>query len=179
MCLLQVVGGRYIQGRYGAVIEKVKQGSVADLAGRLLPGDEVNAAAALYWRVAVSAALQAMGGTNQCAGAGVERAAAAVPQLRGGAGYHSGLARGAGRGAGGESRGRPAAAPADRCAAGGAGPAGERSAPLPAPRLPPPGEDLVRPLPPGADRYCAERCGPPAPHGRPVQEPLRQAIPSP
>ena len=51
--MLQVVGGRYIQGRYGAVIEKVKQGSVADLAGRLLPGDEVNAAAALHWRVAV------------------------------------------------------------------------------------------------------------------------------
>ena len=44
MCVLQVVGGRYIQGRYGAVIEKVKQGSVADLAGRLLPGDEVSAA---------------------------------------------------------------------------------------------------------------------------------------
>ena len=30
-----------MNGRYGAVIEKVKQGSVADLVGHLLPGDEV------------------------------------------------------------------------------------------------------------------------------------------
>ena len=28
-------------GRYGAVIEKVKKGSVADVMGHLLPGDEV------------------------------------------------------------------------------------------------------------------------------------------
>ena len=30
-----------MNGRYGAVVEKVKQGSVADLVGHLLPGDEV------------------------------------------------------------------------------------------------------------------------------------------
>ena len=35
------MGGHYINGRYIAVIEKVKQGSVADLVGHLLPGDEV------------------------------------------------------------------------------------------------------------------------------------------
>ena len=37
----QIVGGQYINGRYVAVIEKVKQGSVADLVGHLLPGDQV------------------------------------------------------------------------------------------------------------------------------------------
>ena len=37
----QIVGGQYINGRYCAVIEKVKQGSVADLVGHLLPGDQV------------------------------------------------------------------------------------------------------------------------------------------
>ena len=30
-----------INGSYGAIIEKVKQGSVADLVGHLLPGDQV------------------------------------------------------------------------------------------------------------------------------------------
>ena len=29
-----------MNGRYGAIIEKVKQGSVADLAGHLLPGEK-------------------------------------------------------------------------------------------------------------------------------------------
>jgi len=38
---LKIVGGKLVNGRYGAIIEKVKQGSVADLAGHLLPGDEV------------------------------------------------------------------------------------------------------------------------------------------
>jgi len=38
---LKIVGGHFVNGRYGAVIEKVKQGSVADLVGHLLPGDEV------------------------------------------------------------------------------------------------------------------------------------------
>ena len=35
---LKIVGGKLVNGRYGAIIEKVKQGSVADLAGHLLPG---------------------------------------------------------------------------------------------------------------------------------------------
>ena len=39
--MFQIVGGHFVNGRYGAVIEKVKQGSVADLVGHLLPGDEV------------------------------------------------------------------------------------------------------------------------------------------
>ena len=38
---LKIVGGQYINGRYCAVIEKVKAGSVADLVGHLLPGDLV------------------------------------------------------------------------------------------------------------------------------------------
>ena len=29
-----------MNGRYGAIVEKVKAGSVADLAGHLLPGEE-------------------------------------------------------------------------------------------------------------------------------------------
>ena len=36
---LKIVGGKLLQGnRIGAVIEKVRKGSVADTAGRLLPG---------------------------------------------------------------------------------------------------------------------------------------------
>ncbi len=37
---LKVVGGKLLQGgtRIGAVIEKVKKGSVADTVGRLIPG---------------------------------------------------------------------------------------------------------------------------------------------
>eukprot|EP00090_Calanus_glacialis_P042916 TRINITY_DN7603_c0_g1_i1.p1 TRINITY_DN7603_c0_g1~~TRINITY_DN7603_c0_g1_i1.p1 ORF type:complete len:956 (-),score=223.25 TRINITY_DN7603_c0_g1_i1:635-3502(-) len=38
---LKIVGGKLVNGRYGAIVEKVKAGSVADLAGHLLPGDEV------------------------------------------------------------------------------------------------------------------------------------------
>ena len=38
---LKIVGGQFVNGRYCALIEKVKQGSVADLVGHLLPGDEV------------------------------------------------------------------------------------------------------------------------------------------
>lgn len=39
---LKVFGGRVIEpGRLGAVIEKVKKGSIADTIGRLRPGDEV------------------------------------------------------------------------------------------------------------------------------------------
>jgi len=39
---LKIVGGKVMHhGRYGAVIEKVKKGSVADVMGHLLPGDEV------------------------------------------------------------------------------------------------------------------------------------------
>lgn len=37
---LKVVGGKLLPGnRVGAVVEKVKKGSVADTAGRLLPGE--------------------------------------------------------------------------------------------------------------------------------------------
>jgi len=36
---LKVVGGKLMHnGRYGAIIEKVKKGSVADTVGHLLPG---------------------------------------------------------------------------------------------------------------------------------------------
>jgi regulating synaptic membrane exocytosis protein 2 len=36
---LKVVGGKLLSnGRYGAIIEKVKKGSVADTVGHLLPG---------------------------------------------------------------------------------------------------------------------------------------------
>ena len=36
---LKVVGGKLMSdGRYGAIVEKVKKGSVADTVGRLLPG---------------------------------------------------------------------------------------------------------------------------------------------
>ena len=36
---LKVVGGKILpNGRYGAIIEKVKKGSVADTVGHLLPG---------------------------------------------------------------------------------------------------------------------------------------------
>ncbi|CAG2116617.1 unnamed protein product, partial [Medioppia subpectinata] len=39
---LKVVGGRIIEsGRLGAIVEKVKKGSIADTIGRLRPGDEV------------------------------------------------------------------------------------------------------------------------------------------
>ena len=39
---LKVVGGKLLPNkRYGAVIEKVKKGSIADTVGNLLPGDEV------------------------------------------------------------------------------------------------------------------------------------------
>ena len=39
---LKVVGGKLMcNNRYGAVIEKVKKGSIADTVGNLLPGDEV------------------------------------------------------------------------------------------------------------------------------------------
>ena len=39
---LKVVGGKLLGGnRYGALIEKVKKGSIADTVGNLLPGDEV------------------------------------------------------------------------------------------------------------------------------------------
>src|SRR5882762_8776845 len=39
---LKVVGGKILDsGRLGAVIEKVKKGSIADTIGRLRPGDEV------------------------------------------------------------------------------------------------------------------------------------------
>lgn len=40
---LKVVGGRIIEnsGRLGAIIEKVKKGSIADTIGKLQPGDEV------------------------------------------------------------------------------------------------------------------------------------------
>ena len=43
MITFQIVGGHFItsEGTYGAIIEKVKQGSVADLVGHLLPGDQV------------------------------------------------------------------------------------------------------------------------------------------
>ena len=36
-------------GRYGAVIEKVKKGSVADVMGHLLPGDEVSRPTMQSW----------------------------------------------------------------------------------------------------------------------------------
>ena len=37
---LKVVGGKLMpDGRYGAIVEKVKKGSVADTVGRLLPGN--------------------------------------------------------------------------------------------------------------------------------------------
>ena len=40
---MKVVGGKLVDRdtRYGAVIEKVKKGSIADTVGQLLPGDEV------------------------------------------------------------------------------------------------------------------------------------------
>ena len=39
---LKIVGGKLLQGnRIGAVIEKVRKGSVADTAGRLLPGRDI------------------------------------------------------------------------------------------------------------------------------------------
>lgn len=39
---LKVVGGRVVEsGGLGAIIEKVKKGSIADMIGRLRPGDEV------------------------------------------------------------------------------------------------------------------------------------------
>ena len=40
---LKVVGGKILpNGRYGAIIEKVKKGSVADTVGHLLPGNILN-----------------------------------------------------------------------------------------------------------------------------------------
>ena len=40
---LKVVGGKLLSnGRYGAIIEKVKKGSVADTVGHLLPGKSLN-----------------------------------------------------------------------------------------------------------------------------------------
>ncbi len=39
---LKVIGGQVLEpGRVGAVVEKVKKGSIADQIGRLKPGDEV------------------------------------------------------------------------------------------------------------------------------------------
>lgn len=39
---LKVIGGQLLEGgRIGAVVEKVKKGSIADQIGRLRPGDEV------------------------------------------------------------------------------------------------------------------------------------------
>ena len=39
---LKVIGGQVLEvGRVGAVVEKVKKGSIADQIGRLRPGDEV------------------------------------------------------------------------------------------------------------------------------------------
>lgn len=39
---LKVIGGQELDGgRIGAVVEKVKKGSIADQVGRLRPGDEV------------------------------------------------------------------------------------------------------------------------------------------
>ena len=39
---IKVIGGKlFPDGRTGAVIDKVKKGSIADTVGRLLPGDEV------------------------------------------------------------------------------------------------------------------------------------------
>lgn len=39
---LKVNGGRYLEsGKLGAVVEKVKKGSIADTVGHLRPGDEV------------------------------------------------------------------------------------------------------------------------------------------
>ncbi len=38
---IKVIGGKLINNRTGAVIEKVKKGAIADTVGKLLPGDEV------------------------------------------------------------------------------------------------------------------------------------------
>jgi len=39
---LRVIGGQILEGgRIGAIVEKVKKGSIADQIGRLRPGDEV------------------------------------------------------------------------------------------------------------------------------------------
>lgn len=39
---IKVIGGKFLTGnRIGAVIEKVKKGSIADSVGRLLPGEQI------------------------------------------------------------------------------------------------------------------------------------------